>query len=288
MATSLNSGPVAMVSAHGGHSGQFCSHAVDSLEDIVRRYVELGFEWVGLTEHMPAMNDTFVPSEEQQAGLDARATRARFAEYFRTARALGRRYSGAIDILVAFEAELYTGNASFIHGLIDEFRPDYIVGSVHHIFDIPFDAGPEHYEKAVRRAGGFEGMYCRYFDDQLAMIDTFHPAVVGHFDLIRILDPDYADHLRLGTVRERIERNLQAMARHDLQLDLNTRAIAKGQPEPYPTRSILERACELGIRVVIGDDSHGVDSVGRDLEEGISIARELGFDVGWRRPGRLV
>ncbi len=97
MATSLNSGPVAMVSAHGGHSGQFCSHAVDSLEDIVRRYVELGFEWVGLTEHMPAMDDTFVPSEERQAGLDARDTRAIRGAYFLDLDSCGCRHRCVVD-----------------------------------------------------------------------------------------------------------------------------------------------------------------------------------------------
>jgi histidinol-phosphatase (PHP family) len=284
MAALLNPDPVALVSAHGGHSGQFCSHAVDSLEDIVERYVERGFSWVGLTEHMPAMDDTFVPSEEREAGLNAHDTRARFAEYVRTARVLQQRYANTIDILVAFEVEVYTGNDLFIRELIDEFRPDYIVGSVHHIFDIPFDAGSEHYENAIRGAGGFEEMYCRYFDDQFAMIEAFRPAVVGHFDLVRILDSDYANHLSLDTVGERIERNLQAIADHGLQLDLNVRAIAKGQPEPYPTRAILERARELGVRAVIGDDSHGVDSVGRDMAQGIRVARELGFDMNWKRP----
>ena len=281
----MNQG-VNLVSAHGGHSGQFCSHAADSLEEVVRRYVEMGFAWVGLTEHMPAMDDEFVPSEEREAGLNARDTQIRFAEYCRTARQLQRTYAEGTDILVAFEAEVYTGNTPFIQGLLDEFRPDYIVGSVHHVFDIPFDAGLEHYENAVKTAGGFEALYCQYFDDQFSMIETLRPALVGHFDLIRILDPDYEAHIQLDSVARRVERNLRVIAELNLYLDLNARAIGKGQPEPYPTRSILERARELGIHVIIGDDSHGVDSVGRDLDVGIRVAVELGFDTNWKRPGR--
>ena len=34
-------------SIHGGHSGQFCLHARDRLEDIIKRYIELGFAWGG-------------------------------------------------------------------------------------------------------------------------------------------------------------------------------------------------------------------------------------------------
>ena len=42
------------VSIHGGHSGQYCCHAEDTLEEIVLAYIEHGYTWVGLTEHMPA------------------------------------------------------------------------------------------------------------------------------------------------------------------------------------------------------------------------------------------
>ncbi len=31
------------VSIHGGHSGEFCSHAQDSLEEMVQEYIRQGF-----------------------------------------------------------------------------------------------------------------------------------------------------------------------------------------------------------------------------------------------------
>jgi histidinol-phosphatase (PHP family) len=62
------------------------------------------------------------------------------------------------------------------------------------------------------------------------------------------------------------------------------RALAKGADEPYVARSILLEARELGISVVPGDDSHSVDSVGQNLEAGIRILRDLGFDTRWRTP----
>ncbi len=62
------------------------------------------------------------------------------------------------------------------------------------------------------------------------------------------------------------------------------RALAKGQPEPYVARPILERARELGIAVVPGDDSHGVDGVGLHTEEGIERLRSAGLSTDWRRP----
>ncbi|MCZ6839248.1 MAG: hypothetical protein O7G13_08210 [Alphaproteobacteria bacterium] len=32
------------VSVHGGHSATFCSHAEDTLEKVVERYIELNFD----------------------------------------------------------------------------------------------------------------------------------------------------------------------------------------------------------------------------------------------------
>ena len=55
---------IRLVSVHGGHSGSFCGHALDSLEDVVQRYVELEFEWVCLTEHMPAELEHLMAPEE--------------------------------------------------------------------------------------------------------------------------------------------------------------------------------------------------------------------------------
>ena len=47
------------VSVHGGHSGQFCHHAKDSLEDVIKAYIDQGFAWVGITEHMAPLTDSF-------------------------------------------------------------------------------------------------------------------------------------------------------------------------------------------------------------------------------------
>ena len=42
-----------MPQSHHSHSGQFCKHAVGSLEDVVKEALNQGFEVYGLTEHVP-------------------------------------------------------------------------------------------------------------------------------------------------------------------------------------------------------------------------------------------
>ena len=89
---------------------------------------------------------------------------------------------------------------------------------------------------------------------------------------------------QLLAAKDRLVANLRKIAKHGLILDFNVRALAKGQHEPYVSRPILLEARNQGIALVPGDDSHGVESVGQNCEEGIALLARLGFDTSWKRP----
>jgi len=274
----------ARVSIHGGHSGQFCSHARDSLEEIILAYINRGFSWVGITEHMPPVNDRFRYADEIERGLTANELYHRFEKYIATCRTFKKKYETDIHIAVGFETEFYSGALAFIQDLISRFQPDYMVGSVHHVNDVNFDFDKDHYSRATATTGSLDALYCRYFDIQHDMITALRPAVVGHFDLIRLFDPDYTSRLEKPSIKKKILRNLDTIAKLGLILDLNVRALYKGATEPYISQSILKEALRLGIAVVPGDDSHGVDTVGYGITEGIELLAVMGFDTSWRLP----
>jgi len=273
-----------LVSIHGGHSGQFCNHAQDSLENIIQAYIEQGFLWVGITEHMPPVGDDFLYQEEIEAGLNAEKMYARFDRYISTCRELQYKYADQLEILVGFETEVYSGYEYFVQKLIAEFKPDYIVGSVHHINDLSFDLSKKQYLEVAEKVGGLEALYCRYFDQQYEMINALKPQVVGHFDYIRLLDPEYQQRLQQPDILERIHRNLRRIKDLNLILDFNVSPFRKGASEPNPTNFILLEARKLGISVVPGDDSHAISQVGLNLDKGITILQDLGFDTEWVRP----
>jgi histidinol-phosphatase (PHP family) len=276
----------AKVSVHGGHSGSYCGHATDSLDQVVARYAQLGFEWVCLTEHMPTENPALIAPEEATQDYDVARLQVRFEAYFSQARHLAEQYRGRMDILVGFETETYSGYEAEIAALIARFQPDMLVGSVHHLYDILFDGSVSHYQQALAKAGNITQLYCDYFDTQLALINRFEPAVIGHFDLIRIHDPDYLQRWEIPAIQDRALRNLERIKQLDLILDLNMRALAKGASEPYISRPWLEYAIGNDIAVVPGDDSHGIADVSRKLEEGVNHFRALGGNSAWRKPAR--
>ena len=186
--------------------------------------------------------------------------------------------------MVGFETEVYSGYADEVAKLIARFKPDLIVGSVHHVHDVLFDGTANDYRHAVDLSGGIEALYCDYFDAQLELIETFEPVIVGHFDLIRIHDTDYLERWKTPKIRDLALRNLERIKTLGLILDLNVRALAKGAAEPYVSAPWLEFAIQEGVAIVPGDDSHGVASVGICIDDGISQLVAKGGSANWKKP----
>ena len=191
---------------------------------------------------------------------------------------------GRMEILVGFETEGYDNYQAEVSTLIARYQPDMLVGSVHHVHNILYDLGPEEYAQAVAACGGIEALYCTYFDKQLELINRFEPAVVGHFDLIRIFDPDYMTRWEVPAIRERCLRNLARINELGLILDLNVRAMHKGVDEPYLSRPWMQYAIDHQMRLATGDDSHGVDQVGSSLQEGVAFLEAMGGKPNWAKP----
>src|SRR5690606_9492973 len=101
-----------------------------------------------------------------------------FRRYFTECRRLREQHADQIRLFCAFETETYPGSAAFVRALVADTRPDYIVGSVHHVAGIGIDVNADLYCKAIVAAGGLEALYCAYFDAQHEMLQDLRPAVV--------------------------------------------------------------------------------------------------------------
>lgn len=281
-------GKVERVSVHGGHSGQFCNHAVDTLDDIIQGYIAKGYSWVGITEHIPPPEDRFLYPDEVEKGLNAIFLQERFSDYIKECRFLCDKYRNEIELYTAMEIETYSGYETFVPHMVDLHRPDYLVGSIHHVDDMPIDHSLAYYHRAIEMQGGIDELYCRYFDQQYAMLSRLKPAVVGHFDLIRIFDDEYTARLQKPEIWNRIERNLDFIKAHNLILDYNIRSLLKGATEPYISRPILERVRDIGVLLAPGDDSHGVASIGdSNYDRAVALLKEIGISTLWPKPQLL-
>lgn len=275
---------IELVSVHGGHSGQFCLHAQNSLEEIIQTYISRGFSWVGITEHAPPETLELMYKDQCRAEKTIEELQKEYATYMKECLRLKKKYHKEITIYAAMEIETCGHYQHYVPELIKRFQPEYIVGSVHHVLDMNFDGSPALYQKAMETVGGLTKMYAQYFDTQYEMIETLQPSVVGHFDLIRIYDANYAAQLKKPEIWKRIVRNLELVEKLDLILDYNQRALVRGAQEPYISQPILLMAQEMGIAVVPGDDSHSVESVGNFVKEAAQNLKNMGFSTNWKSP----
>lgn len=179
------------------HSGQFCpGHAQDKLEEVIRHAVGLGYETIGLTEHMPRYEEQDLYPEEVSirfsspplpyfhletecfntcltfvltGGLltshsqldDPKASLevlpTRHEDYLVEAQRLQREYASQIHILIGFEAEFIRPSFTEpVRRLASAPCVDYFIGSVHHVHSIPIDYDAGLYASAVAISGGSE------------------------------------------------------------------------------------------------------------------------------------
>lgn len=260
--------PPWLVSLHGGHSGAYCDHADDTLEGLVAQAVALGMPTYGLTEHAPRVEPEHIFAEEKAMGWDVAHLARLFTEYVTEARRLQDTYADRINLLVGFEIEVVPVDryVQVMGALREQYALDYIVGSVHWVDGIIIDYTRARFDQAVEACGDREQLALRYYDTVAAMIGALRPEVVGHLDLVRRHggeDPAF----ETPVVRERARAVLALMREHDSILDINTAALRKGMPTPYPAPWLLETARDLGIACCFGDDAHRVSEVGAGIPE---------------------
>jgi histidinol-phosphatase (PHP family) len=227
--------------SHHSHSGQFCGHAKNTLEEMVQTAVAQGFHTFALTEHIPRPQEDFYPEEENSHTVASLAQL--FDDFLVEAVRVKKVYSSQINILIGFESEwIRPSTLQTIREILAKFSFDFFMGSVHHTHTHPIDFDRATYEQARAAAGGTdERLFEDYFDAQWEMLKALRPPVVGHFDLIRLLsDHRDRDFDAMKGVWERIERNLKFVASYGGILELNSSGLRKGLAEPYPCMPVCQ------------------------------------------------
>ena len=231
---------------------------------------------------MPRDREEFLYPEELEARRTPESLQTVFDQYISEAKKLQNIYEQeGIDILVGFETEYCNEEyPSYINHLRNKSGVDYIVGSVHHVHGIPIDFDEAHYTKAVEQCGGLEELYVQYYRQQLDLIEQCRPEIVGHFDLIKIfsLKTGMSDFEMPIGIHQQIEMNIEAVISYGGVFDVNSRAFAKGLNNPYPDVEILRKIRKMGGEITLGDDSHGIEDIGKDYEKTVDVIKQAGFE----------
>jgi histidinol-phosphatase (PHP family) len=237
--------------SHHSHSGQFCKHAVGSLEEVVLEAIRQGFEVYGLTEHVPRYRDEDLYPEERGLPLDI--LRMQFEGFLQEAHRLKSLYASKITLLVGLETEFITSvDLEHLQKVLTKHgdQVEYLVGSVHHVNAIPIDFDLPTFEKALHsmlceqipasvELSSMEMFLSTYFDAQYELLSHFKPEIIGHFDLCRLYRPDL-QFRDFPSVWEKLERNIQFAINYGALFEINAAALRKGWQSAYPGQDIME------------------------------------------------
>ncbi len=255
------------VSLHGGHSGEFCEHARGSLRETIEAAVAAGYRAYGVSEHAPRLEERFLYDSEREKGYDAARLQREFEAYAVEVRRLAAEYADRIPIFCGFEAEVVPA-AGYREAMLELQRRhafDYMVGSVHHVHEIPIDGAKRDFDVAVESCGGLEALCVACYELAAEMIASLKPQVVGHLDLYRRNAPRAAE-MQTPKILRAADRALEAAREYGAILDLNTAGWRKRLGGPYPAPWLVRRAAGMGIPFCFGDDSHGPSEVGAGID----------------------
>ncbi|KAL4071839.1 polymerase/histidinol phosphatase-like protein [Scleroderma yunnanense] len=280
--------------SHHSHSGQFCKHAKGTLEEVVLEAIKQGFQTYGLSEHVPRYGLDHLYPEEEEAGLSPDDLMKQFTDFLDEAHRLKSRYASQIILLVGLETEYITErDLDMLSSILLEHssRIEYIVGSIHHVQEIPIDFDRPMFDSALRKfaptaktnvpdVSHMDQFLSAYFDAQFTLLKRFQPEIIGHLDLCRLYNPglrfaEYANAL------SKLERNISFAVSYGALFEFNAAALRKGWNTCYPGKDVVELIRALGGRFTLSDDSHGPHRVGENYPEMREYLRGLRVSELW-------
>jgi histidinol-phosphatase (PHP family) len=241
-----------------------CGHAEGDLEDYVRKGIELGFDQLGLSDHMPLLHVN--PAEyypEMAMPMDE------LPRYVEECLQLKEKYKGQIDIRVGLEGDYIEGWEERIEKIVGAYPWDYVIGSVHFLGEWDIS---DHRQQHGWDGKDFYEVYRTYYDAVTKAAGTGFYDYIGHIDVIK----------RFGRRPEQdtweLERGaLEAVKKAGLAIELNASGLRMPVQEMFPSRRILEYCFREGIPLTIGSDAHQPARLGQYLPEARELLREIGF-----------
>jgi len=239
-------------------------------------YLQLkGFVCIGLSEHIFRTRSQDLYPEEIEVNVNCQKLKETWINFVKEARRLQKKYSDKINILVGTETEnIHGGTIQEIKDIVKEYPLDYLVGSVHHVFETPTDFDREMFDDALTKSPEKtpDSLYQAYFDLQYDIITQLQPKVIGHFDVIRMYTPEIELSEKTW---EKIRRNIDAINAYGGLIEVNSRAWKKGLEYAYPFKDILQYIVSKNCKITLGDDSHDPSQVGLYYDKLYDYLKEM-------------
>ncbi len=237
-----------------------CRHAVGEPVDYARCAEAAGLTEIGFSDHSPMLRDDFDNWRMFDRQLDEYVAKVQLAQ----------KNFPQLTIRLALEVDYLPGQEEWIQKLAARHPWDYFIGSVHYVsesWDIDNPAKLSEWKKR----DAFE-VWKIYFERLAMAAESKLFDIIGHADLPKKFGirptqdctPLYAHFL-------------DAVAKSNCAIELNTAGLRKDCKEIYPCRELLQLAFAKHVPITFGSDAHVPEEVGMNFIEAMELARATGY-----------
>ena len=242
-----------------------CRHATGAPTEYAAQALAVGLTEIGFSDHSPMPRDDFDEWRMYLRNLD---------EYVASVEA-ARRDHPQLTIKLALEVDFLPGQEGWIRELAAMHPWDYFIGSVHYVSD-SWDIDNPYKLSEWKKRDAYE-VWSVYFERLTQAAESGLFEIIGHADLPK----------KFGIYPTRdctglFATFLDAVAKHDVAMELNTAGLRKDCREIYPSPQIVQMAAARGIPITLGSDAHAPGEVGLNFAEALSLARGAGYQQACR------
>ncbi len=233
------------------------------INEMIEAACQKGLEYYGISEHF---NYDYLPQiNHWQGPTDV-------SGYFQNARRCQAEYAEKIHFLVGCEFGFTEDEKTYeeYRQVIQEYKPDYVINSVHSMGGVDFSL----LKKVLKKQDAMEAYLQRV---RKSLEAPYHYDIVGHFSyILRYVEQGNAEEF-FAQYRGEIADILKTIIAKDKILEVNTSTYGLAQ-DSLPDAQILRLYYQLGGRKVsFGSDAHDTVRIADKQDVVVNMLKEIGF-----------
>ncbi len=186
-------------------------------------------------------------------------------------------FRGSLIVSAGIELGQPLSNLSISENLLSAYEFDFVLASMHNMTD-----GTDYYyvDYSEMSETDIDSLLRTYFKDVLDITRWNGFDCLAHLTYpIRYISGASGIPVNLAKYSDTIDEILSLLAQNGKALEINTSGYRQGLDAPLPPLDCVRRFRELGGEyVTIGSDGHRSEDVGKNIADGMKLAREAGFD----------
>ena len=252
---------------HSVYSGDVDKARGGTIDRLYARAAELGLGSLAVTDHLEidqTMGNIFPPLDNDGIRRDIYAAK--------------EKYKGKVEVVYGVELAQACHKMRKTQEILNEYKYDYIIGSVHCVRNFP-DFSDMEYPAVSDQV--LAHSWELYLAEMREMVEW------GGFDTPAHITYPYRyfhRHGREGVIkvfekgREQFEPVLKMIIEKGIALEVNTSGLRQNDGCTFPHTDLIKFYRELGGELVtVGSDAHYPRDIAADIPQTYSLLKELGF-----------